>query len=111
MRPLPLSAMRARRGKVEALDIERVLGKAEFRIEPPGGNVGKQKLADAQGDMHLVVAERGEQALLGRRRSAGCFASESGSQVRQAALSPITSRRSRRSLSRVRSTMRRSPPR
>ena len=58
----------ARRGEVEALDVEGVLGKAEFRVEPPGGNVGKQKLADAQSGMNLIVAERCEQALLGHRR-------------------------------------------
>ena len=62
----------ARRGEVEALDIEVVLGEAEFRIEPARRDVGKQELADPQGGMHLVVAERAEQALVGGGRGALC---------------------------------------
>src|SRR5262245_15753142 len=55
-------------GKVEALDIESVLGKAEFRVEPSRRNAWKQKLADAQSGMNLIATERCEHALLGHRR-------------------------------------------
>ena len=64
----------ARRGEVEALDVEIILGEAEFRVETAGWDVGQQKLADAQCGVHLVVAERTEQALIGGGRRALCCA-------------------------------------
>ncbi len=85
------------------------LGEGEFRIELARRNVGQQQLADAEGDMGLVVAERGDEVRLGCRASSR-FAVEAGSQERHATLSPSTSRRSRRSLSRLRSITRLSPP-
>src|SRR5512134_1616622 len=60
----------ARRGEVEALNVEVVLGETEFRIKPPRRNAGQQKLANAQGGMHLVVAERAEKTLTGGGRGA-----------------------------------------
>ena len=65
----------AGRGKVEALEVESILGKAEFRVESSGGNVGQQKLADAERSMHFVVTQRAEQGLIrsGRNTRQPCI--------------------------------------
>ena len=67
----PVERDGAGRGKVEAIDIEGVLGEAEFGIEPPCRDVGEQKLSDAQLGMYLIITQRSEHAPVRHRRKVG----------------------------------------
>ena len=68
---LAVQRQRARCGEVELLHVEHAALQREARIELARGNVGKQKLADAQRHAQVVVGKLGEHALVGGARFAG----------------------------------------
>ncbi len=95
-------------GEVELLDVERVALQREARIELAGREcwaAEARRRATSRAGRRREARRTGS----GRRRAASPLA-DAGSQDCQSEPSPITSRRSSRSLSRLSSIRRRSPP-